>query len=92
MHEANARNIESGVDVREMFHRLAKGGKLDIDRVREHCVPLGFRDEDVDNMFDDYAGDVGLVTEESFVQLVNVIRGANPPPQDRSPSPRRAPS
>ena len=27
MHEANARNIESGVDVREMFHRLAKGGK-----------------------------------------------------------------
>lgn len=55
-------------------------------------MPLGFRDEDVDNMFDDYAGDVGLVTEESFVQLVNVIRGANPPPQDRSPSPRRAPS
>ncbi|CAD7963721.1 unnamed protein product [Amoebophrya sp. A120] len=72
--EQNTAQIESGVDVREMFDKLARGGKLDLDRVRELCTPMGFRDTDVENMFEDYAGDVGLVTEDSLKELVQVIR------------------
>ncbi|CAD7963289.1 unnamed protein product [Amoebophrya sp. A25] len=93
LQEVNRLNIDSEIDVKEMFHRLSRGYKLDQGRLRDLCADLGFRDTEVEDMFADYCGDNEFVSEPSFRQLVEDIRNMTPiaavPPGSPSNSPMK---